>query len=435
MPLTRAAEWSDVTIDLDQAVERHADEAFTFLADLVAAESVVGSEQGALEVVARKLTQLGLTVERLSFPDGQPEDERSGVSQPLPSRAPRYQVLGRCGGQGSLSLLLNGHIDVVPAGSPELWSSPPFVPEVRHGRMYGRGTGDMKGGFAIGALALRALRDVAPDLFDERGIGFIAVVEEECTGNGALWAAAQQQVLADAVVLLEPTDLGILVGGVGVLWVDIHVQGRSVHAEAAHLGVNPVDAGMRLVHHLRDWCASLADRFVDDALADVMSPYNLNLGEVRAGDWPSSVPAEALFRLRVGYPRAWSAVQAEAEVRAAVEAAVAAENVFAGLPVPRVSLSGLRAEGYLLGATDPLVEAVAAAHEDAHGERPRVFSMGSTTDARTYVNSFGVPALCYGAIAHDIHGIDESVELASIVDGARTLARFLLTRYRTPVLT
>ena len=69
------------------------------------------------------------------------------------------------------------------------------------------------------------------------------------------------------------------------------------------------------------------------------------------------------------------------------------------------------------------------AWEQAHGAAPRTFSMGSTTDARTYLNDFGVPALCFGAVAHDIHGVDESVELASIVDGARTLARFLRTRF------
>ena len=53
----------------------------------------------------------------------------------------------------------------------------------------------------------------------------------------------------------------------------------------------------------------------------------------------------------------------------------------------------------------------------------------TTTDARTYLNDFGVPAVCFGAVAHDMHGIDESVELQSIVDAAQTLSRFLLNRF------
>ena len=60
---------------------------------------------------------------------------------------------------------------------------------------------------------------------------------------------------------------------------------------------------------------------------------------------------------------------------------------------------------------------------------PPAFTLGSTTDARIYLNDFNIPAVCFGAIAHDIHGIDESVELQSIVDAARTLARFLLIRF------
>jgi len=69
------------------------------------------------------------------------------------------------------------------------------------------------------------------------------------------------------------------------------------------------------------------------------------------------------------------------------------------------------------------------AHAQAHGVEPRTFAMGSTTDARIYLNYFDVPALCYGPAASNIHGIDESVDLDSIVAGARTLARFLVNWY------
>ena len=412
--------------ELDQAIVRNAERAFGLLADLVAAPSVVGSEQAALEVFAHELVDLGLDVERLPFPAGPVDDERAGVSQPLPPGDDRYQVLGTTPGEGPLSLLLNGHMDVVPAGTAHLWASAPFTPTRRDGRLYGRGAGDMKGGFAIGALALRALREVEPTLFAHRRLGFLAVIEEECTGNGAL-TAARQGVLAEAVVLLEPTDLGLMLGGVGVLWVDVEVRGTAAHAESADLGANPVDLGMRVVQGLRRWCDTLADADPDAGLAQVRSPYNLNVGGVCAGDWHSSVPASATFRLRVGFPRAWTPARAETEVRAAVLAITDADPDFPAPPT--VVTTGLRAQGYELAADHPLVAAMSEAHRDAHGALPRTFSMGSTTDARTYLNDFGVPALCFGAVAHDIHGVDESVELASIVDGARTLARFLHTRF------
>jgi len=145
----------------------------------------------------------------------------------------RYQALATTPGQGDIELLLNGHIDVVPAESPELWTSPPFSPQRRGGRLYGRGAGDMKSGFAVGALALHALADVAPNLFKGRRLGWLAVIEEECTGNGALCSITTHGVTAKEVLLLEPSGLGLLLGGVGVLWANVSVAARSGHTRVA----------------------------------------------------------------------------------------------------------------------------------------------------------------------------------------------------------
>ena len=412
--------------ELDRAIAQHTEAAFRFLEDLVSAPSVVGTEQDALEVLAAEFTSLGLEVERIPF-DSRPLDHPlAGAHQQLSDASARFQVVGRTPGQGQLSLLLNGHMDVVPAESPGLWTTPPFTPSRRNGRMYGRGTGDMKGGFAIGVLALRALRDVAPELFATKRLGFIAVIEEECTGNGALQSALGG-VLADEVVLLEPTDNGIMVGGVGVLWVDIDVIGASSHAHTAHLSANAVELGMRIVHALRNWGAGLYITDPDPELREADGPYNLNIGKVRSGDWTSTVPVIAAFSLRLGFPRSWSPARAENEVREVVRAAAAADPDFP--QQPRVQSSGLRAVGYSIARDHSLVKALSAAHRDAHGHDPEVFSLGSTTDARTYVNAFDTPAICFGAVAHNIHGVDESVELQSIIDGAKTLSRFLLARF------
>ncbi len=403
---------------IDHEVQRRAEGAFGFLERLVAAPSTVGREQQALEVFAAEVDRLGFEVERVPLGDVA-ADPRAGVPGTRDDEA--YVCLGRRGTGGTgPSLLLNGHMDVVPAASPELWTTPPFEPARRDGRLHGRGAGDMKCGFAMGVLAIEALDAVAPGVMDGP-LGFLAVVEEENSGNGTL-AAALAGVLADAVVVLEPTDLGLMLGGVGVLWLRITVTGRSVHAEQAHLGTNAVDLATDLVQGLRRWQTTLGAEADDPVLATLPSPYNLNVGGVRAGDWTSSVPAVAVLDVRVGYPRSWSATEAEARARAAIDELVDAGDY----PVrPAVRLSGLRAEGYALAEEHPLVAAMVRAHTDAHGGPPRTFVMGSTTDARLYLNDFATPALCFGPTALDMHGIDEAVELQSIVDGARTLARFL----------
>ena len=414
---------------LDQAITAHAETAFAFLTALVRVPSTVGREQPAMEVFAREAASLGLTVSQLPFPNDPLGDPRAGVTQSAALLTPgRFQVLAATPGTGDLRLLLNGHMDVVPADSPELWATPPFEPTRRNGRMYGRGTADMKSGFAVGMLALRALRDVAPDLFARHRLGFLAVVEEECTGNGTLHAIAHHGVTAAEVVVLEPTDLGLLLGGVGVLWVNIRISTRSGHAQTADTRSNAIDLGMRLVGALREWAANLMQTDPESGLASNQSPYAVNLGRVQSGDWVSSVPSSADFSLRIGYPRTWSPARAEAEVRQAI-ARFAAANPDAPVP-PHVTLAGLRAQGYLQDANAPLIRDLAAAHQAAHGSLPARYMVGSTTDARFYVNDFGVPAVCFGAIGHDLHGIDESVDLQSILDAARTLARFILLRFR-----
>jgi acetylornithine deacetylase len=301
------------------------------------------------------------------------------------------------------------------------------VPARRDGRIYGRGAGDMKSGFAIGMLALRALRDVAPDLFARRRLGFLAVVEEECTGNGTLLSILDHGVMASEVVILEPTGLGLMLGGVGVLWIDVEVIARSGHAYAAEGSVNAIELGARLVDGLKRWTAQLQIVEPEPTMAADAHPYTINLGKVHSGDWTSTAPSTATFSLRVGYPRSWTPMMAEEKLRDMISTLVTSDPAFPAQP--DVTLTGFRAKGYLLDAASVLARDLGAAHFAAHGAPASMFTLGSTTDARIYLNDFGIPAVCYGAVAHDIHGTDESVDLQSIVDAARTLARFLLMRF------
>ena len=404
---------------VDAAIGDGAEAAFSFLERLVASPSTVGRELPAQQLVAAELVRLGFAVTEVPVPAETADAAPGGVAQA--SYAGRPNVLGRINPGGSPSLLLNGHVDVVPAESGR-WEGDPFTPVCADGWLTGRGAGDMKGGFAMGLLAVAALRRVAPDAL--RGeLGFLSVIEEECTGNGTL-AACRAGVLADAAVLLEPTDLNLLLGGTGIVWAEIEIDGFAAHAEAADRAVNPVrflPALLRALARLEDELNKPGD---DPAFDHLPRPYNVNVGTVAAGDWPSSVPARARLGVRVGFPRRWTPAEAFDRVRSAVLGAAADDPWLAAHP-PSVRPAGFRAEGYLIDEGHPLVRALGAAHERVHGAPPRRVVMGSTTDARYYLNQFGVPAVAYGPRSRNIHGTDEAVELASIVSGARVLARFM----------
>jgi len=388
---------------------------------LVAAPSTVGLEQEAQDVVEQELKRLGLEVERLPIPETIEDDPLAGVAQI--SYEGRADVVGRLGSNEGPSLLVNGHIDVVPAGQPDLWTSPPFEPRLDGDRLYGRGAGDMKGGFAMATLALDALLAVEPQSI-AGSLTFLSVIEEECTGNGTL-AAARAGVLADAVILPEPTGLGMLLAGVGILWLDVVLDGKSAHAESADRAVNPIDLALTVVDALRRSEREM-NLEIEPSMRGVEHPYNINIGMLEAGDWRSSVPANATLGLRIGHPTSWSTADAIARVGAAIHEI---DDPWLRAHPPTLRPSGFRAKGYAMPGGDPLARRLADAHRGAHGEAVAEVAMASTTDARLYINDFDVPALCYGPVAHDIHGIDESVELSSIVAGARTLARFIADWY------
>jgi acetylornithine deacetylase len=404
---------------VDQAIEDGAGTAFAFLERLVAAPSTVGQEAPAQEIVAAELTRLGFSVSAVPIPPDVAARAPGGVAQLAYDG--RADVLGRMNPGAGPALLINGHIDVVPARA-ELWSRPPFAPAVSGGWMTGRGAGDMKGGFAMALLAVGALRAAMPGAVTGE-LSFLSVIEEECTGNGTL-AACQAGVLSDAVVLVEPTGLDLLLGGVGVLWAEIILDGVAAHAESADRAVNPVRFVPGILAALAGLEAELRAGAGDPAFSEVASPYNVSVGTLQAGDWPSSVPGQARLGVRVGYPRNQAPEDALERVRDAV-LAVAAQDPWLARHPPQVRAAGYRAEGYLLSGEHPLVTAMSDAHGWAHGTSPGQYVTGSTTDARYYLNQFSRPALAYGPRARNIHGADEAVELASIVAGARTLARFI----------
>jgi acetylornithine deacetylase len=400
---------------LDDAVVQHEAAAQQLLEELVNAPSVLGQERAAQAVLAAELERLGFEISWLDIPEAIAADPAAGV--PPIDYEGRQVLIGRLAGaapETGRSLLINGHLDVVPAGDADAWSSPPFEATRVDGWLHGRGAGDMKSGLAMATLAIEALLSAAGR--PRADLTVVGVIEEECTGNGTL-ASVRAGVLADAVLLPEPTDLQVLTSGVGVLWVDVIVPGSPGHAESAPSSVSaieriwPVLAGLRALG--------------EDLNRGLEKPrYHVNVGQLRAGDWPSTVPGSAELRVRVGFSAQLTPADAYARVLAALTEAAAADPWLATHP-PIVRPSGFRAAAYALADDAEVLATLRAAHAEAHDGVPDVVSTNATTDARFYLNEAGVPALCFGPCTRGMHGVDEAVELASIAAGARTLARFM----------
>ena len=404
-PLTQI-DWTAV----DDAVAAGLSAALETLAELVAEESTLGHEAGVQRVVRRELERLGFAVEELEVdPDALAGEPASGV--PTGDYRGRPVLIGRRAGRSRRSLLIQGHIDVVPSGAPTLWTSPPFVARASEGWVYGRGAADMKGGFAAALLALGALAVASPQSL-EGALSVASVIEEECGGNGAL-AALLAGATADAVLLPEPTDLRLLIGGVGVVWCEIAIERAGAHAGQPGAPGNALDAALEIVAALRALVRELEASDADTR--DPAERYLLNIGTLEAGEWISNAPSTARLGARIGFPRALSPATAQARVRDAIAAVD---------PAADVRFVGFRAEGYRVPQDDAFAATVERAHLETHGSPTDRTSGSATNDARFYARR-GIPAVCYGPTGRNLHAVDEAVEIATIAAAARTLTRLI----------
>jgi acetylornithine deacetylase len=382
------------------------------LAELVAAPTVLGSEEPGQAVMRRAFTSLG--IEPVDVPL-----EREGLER-HPAAAPfsweldgKTNVVATWGSGDGRSLVLNGHIDVVSAEPLSLWSSDPFVPRREGDWLYGRGAGDMKAGLAAIVGAVRGLQRLG--LRPGGAVQLQSVVEEECTGNGAL-ACVLAGHAADAAILTEPTRGAIWNAQVGVLWFAVRVLGRGGHAGDG--GADAIEASYAVIRALRALEAELnAEK--PALYAAYEHPINLNVGMIHGGDWPSTVAGECVTSFRLAcYPG-----EPVAGLKERVESAVA--SAADGVHSVEILYDGFQCDGYELTPDAPLITALADAAERATGTRPPLFASTATTDARTFQLYGGTPAVCFGPHAENEHAVDERVHLPSVIETAQAIALFV----------
>lgn len=401
------------------AIDAQRPEAEALLADLVRFPSTLGHEAACLDHLDGVFADLGLAVRRVPV-DAAALQDHPGWSPPLVDYAGRDNVVGLHAPRArkGRSLCLQGHVDVVPEGAADLWTTPPFAPAIRDGRMYGRGAGDMKAGIVSNVMALRALR--AAGLQPAADVQMHAVIEEECTGNGAL-ACMLAAPRPDAVVIPEPFDHALLVAEVGVIWAWVTLTGRPAHVLEMQKGVNAIEAATTLAARFKAYEARMNEAAArHPAFAGHNHPINVNLGTIEGGEWNSSVPTRARIGMRVGVMPGHPVASARADIEALV-AAASHDPAFEGCAL-KLEFRGFMAEGCTFDPAWPIMRTLDRFHSEIRGAPARHLANTGLTDARFWPLYQGTHATCYGPEAERIHGIDESVSLASMHDVTRVLA-------------
>src|SRR5258708_26939778 len=414
---------SELATAIMNSVDAGFDEQVALTAELVKFPSVRGAEHTAQDFVASALRERGLAVDRWRI-DIDAIRHMPGFSPVHVEYDNAFNVVGshRPRSAKGRSLILNGHIDVVPVGPLDMWTTPPFAPRIEDGWVWGRGGGDMKAGLAgclagIDALARLGYRPAA-DLHIQ------SVVEEECTGNGAL-ACLERGYRADAALIPEPMWNQLIRAQVGVLWFQVHVRGVPVHLREARPAATAIDAAFPLIealHGLEEAWNTRREHY--PPYETVEHPINLNIGRIEGGDWPSSVPAWCVFDVRVAIYPGQEIAAAKREIEATIREAARANRFLANNP-PEIVYHGFEAEGYVLRDAEAPVAALARAHQASFGKKLEEVATTGTTDARFFGLYAGIPALVYGPNADSIHGFDEGVELESVRRCTQAMTLFI----------
>jgi acetylornithine deacetylase len=410
-----------VTTPLDRALgalREARDDVVRTLVDLVRIPSVGGTagESGIVHHVAALLAAEGLEVDHWQIPldelAARPDFPGMEVA-----RTEAWGVVARLRGRGGgRSLMLNGHLDVVPPGDFATWHDDPYSGRVAGGHVHGRGACDMKGGVAAALSALRALHRAG--VRPEGDLLFAGVIGEEDGGLGT-YATLARGWRADACVITEPTALDVLAANGGALTFRLRVPGRAAHACARTSGVSAVEKFQPVFAALRQLEAA-RNLDVDPLMRRWAIAYPLEIGTVRAGDWSSTVPDLLVAEGRFGVALDEPVADARLVFEAAVAAACAEDPWLAEHPVRVEWWGGQFASGRCPVDSD-LVPRLLAAHRAAGGGSADVIGAPYGSDLRLLTGLGGIPTVQYGPGEGYGHCPDERVAIAQVQHCAAAL--------------
>ncbi|WP_020501714.1 M20/M25/M40 family metallo-hydrolase [Sciscionella marina] len=411
---------SEITDDIRSWLRARRTELHTAVGDAVAIRSFPGTvAQNAVQDLVQEIagTVTGSAVDRWRPDWAAVERLRAPVDAqqlwtPLIERdadyadvLPELECLAiRHGDTEGAHLILNGHVDVVPAdGQP--WSTEPFTPVERDGWLHGRGSMDMKGGLIAAAFAYRYL---AGHWSWPGKVSLCSVVEEESGGNGTL-ACLQRGHCGDAVVFTEPTDLRVIHRHVGIQAFSVTITGRAggmlrrSWADGVIPPLGRVLTALTELEHRRTATAHAEGGYDPDDL-----PGFVNVGFVSSGEWLATRPGSATMRGLMGVLPGETQQQAAQAITTAIEEAVGDDEAKVDVVIPPGGHRGAE-----LPVGDELVDSFRWSQGvNAPGAPSRAGTM--VCDAKIVHGGGWAPAIVLGPRGEGLHSADERVELASI---------------------
>ncbi|KJS78004.1 MAG: acetylornithine deacetylase [Desulfotomaculum sp. BICA1-6] len=405
---------------LKQWLAEHADEAAGFLSRLIQTASTAGREKEAQELMAEKFRHLGMAVDTW-VQGGDDLLNHPHFCSPRTDFTDSPNVVGTLQGTGGgRSLIINGHIDVVPPGEDAAWERSPWSGYVGDGRVYGRGATDMKGGTLSALLAVEALHSLGVKLKGD--IILASVVEEESGGSGTL-ASILRGYKADGAFIPEPSEMVIYPQQQGSMWFRMAVKGRVAHGGTRYLGVSAIENAILVINQVRELEQERNARLADEPLYHgVPIPVPINIGKIAGGSWPSSVPDLVTLEGRMGVAPGENMADARRELEQSMSLLGAKDEWFREHPV-QLEWFGARWLPGGIGLDHPLMNALTDAYRLVKNAKPEIKASPWGTDGGLLTQVGGVPTVVFGpGVTAAAHYPNEYIEMKNVLDAAEIFA-------------
>ncbi|WP_255264037.1 peptidase [Peribacillus butanolivorans] len=400
-------------------LNEHRTNGIRLLQKLVQEPSKRGQEGSAQAIVVEKCRQLGLEIDLWEIGDEKLRNHPHFYCDRKDFKGnPNLVAIKRGIGNGK-SLILNGHIDVVPEGDHAAWHDDPYSGMEKDGKVFGRGTTDMKGGNVSLLLALEAIIESGIQLKGD--VIFQSVIEEESGGAGTL-AAVLRGYRADGAIIPEPTNMKLFPLQQGSMWFRLIVKGKSAHGGTRYEGVSAIDKAISVMLEIKKLEKERNESLRHSLYKNVKIPIPINIGSIQSGNWPSSVPDTAVLEGRFGIAPTETMEAAQRSLMQCIEALNETDAWFKEKPI-ELEWFGARWLPGSLELEHPLMKTLGAYYEKVMGEQPLVEASPWATDGG-YLSSVGsTPVVVFGPgetkLAHDSN---EYIEVDKMMDVAKIIA-------------
>ncbi len=404
-------------------IDKHREEAVQLLKSMVQKKSIQGHEAPAQKVVIDYLENLGLPVDVW---DIQPEKLASNPyflsERAVFSNNPNAATVLK-GSGGGRSILLNGHIDVVPEGDLDKWSVDPYAGIVKDGKMYGRGTTDMKGGTVSLLMAMEAI--IKSGITLKGDVIFESVIEEESGGAGTLDATLRNYI-ADAAIIPEPTCMKLFIKQQGSIWFRIAVDGRAAHGGTRYEGVSAIEKAWLIHQAILDLEKSRNKSINDPLYKQVQIPLPINVGKITGGNWPSSVPDLVTIEGRMGVGPEERIQNAKKELTESIEKVCSTDEWLKEHPV-KLEFFGAQWVPNSVSTDHPFVATVSSNFKQMYSRDVDVEASPWGTDAGILGAQGGITALVIGPGETRVaHYPDEYIEIDKMIEAAKLFANVII---------